>query len=230
MTDPQRDDRDQTRKEAKVVAGLFGGAFVLYSIVGIALIAGFVWFVHTMMASKISKPDRLVQNVQIIRPPPPPPPPDQPPPPPPEKTEEQLPKDEPQPTPDQQQAPDQPLGLDADGSAGSDAFGLAARAGGGDLIGGNGTAPFAWYTNRISDAIKDRLAQAPCSKNAKGSLTVHVIMEADGRVREIKLATTTGDSKVDACIDTALVSITRMSDPVPPGMPEQVNLKIVARI
>jgi hypothetical protein len=55
-------------------------------------------------------------------------------------------------------------------------------------------------------------------------------MEADGRVKQIKLATTTGNAKVDDCIDTALASITRMSDPVPPGMPEQVNLKIVSRI
>ncbi len=121
------------------------------------------------------------------------------------------------------------MGLDAQGSAGSDAFGLAGRPGGGDLIGGNGTAPFAWYTNRISDAIKDKLAAAPCTKSAKGSLTVHVTMEADGRVKQIKLATTTGNSKVDECIDSALTSVTSIGDPVPPGMPAQVNLKIVAR-
>lgn len=196
---------------------------------GILLLLGFVLFVHAIMASKATKPDRKIQTVQIIRPPPPPP--DQPPPPPPpEKTETVLPKDEPEPTPDQTPAPAQSLGLDADASAGSDAFGLAARRGGSDLIGGNGTAPFAWYTNRISDVIRDRLAAAPCTKSAKGSLTVHLLLEADGRVKQIKLATTTGNPKTDECIDTALASITRMSDPVPPGMPEQVNLKIVARI
>lgn len=194
----------------------------------ICLILSFVWFVHLMMAANSGKPQRLVQTIQVIRPPPPPPP-DQPPAPPPEKTEEPLPRDQPEPTPDQSPPPDQPLGLDAQGSAGSDAFGLAGRPGGGDFIGGNGTAPFAWYTNRISDAIKDKLAAAPCTKAAKGSLMVHVTMEADGRVKQIKLATTTGSTKVDDCIDSALISVTSIGDPVPPGMPAQVNLKIVAR-
>jgi len=202
----------------------------LYGVLAaLLLLVGFVWFVHAMMSSKSSKPERMVQNVQIIRPPPPPPPPDQPPPPPPpEKTETVLPKDEPQPTPDQPPPP-AALGLDAQGSAGSDAFGLAARPGGGDLIGGNGNSPYAWYTSRISDAIRERLAASPCARNAAGALTVHVFMEADGRVRQIKLASTTGNARTDECIDAALASIQRIGDPVPPGMPEQVNLRIVAR-
>ena len=65
---------------------------ILGAIIAVLLVAGFVWFVRTMMASKTSKPERQVQVVQIIRPPPPPPS-DQPPPPPPEKTEQALPKD-----------------------------------------------------------------------------------------------------------------------------------------
>ncbi len=214
------DKRTQRRLAARIAGGIFA----------VLLAAGFVWFVRTMMESKTAKPARQVQIVQIIRPPPPPPP-DQPPPPPPEKSPEPLPKDEPEPTPEeQQQAPAQPLGLDAEGSAGGDAFGLAARSGGSDLIGGSGTAPFAWYTNRIKDAVQDRLAAAPCTRSAKGSLSIHVLLEADGRVKQIKLATTTGDPKVDSCIDTALTAITRMSDAVPPGMPEQINLKIVSRL
>ena len=200
------------------------------ALVGVVLIVGFALFVQAMMSSKSTKPDRKVQFVQIIRPPPPPPPPDQPPPPPPEKAEEQLQKDEPQPQPDEQPAQAPSLGVDAEGSAGGDAFGLAARHGGSDLIGGTGTAPFAWYTNRVRDAIQERLSSAPCTKSAKGSLSLRVMLEADGRVRQIKLSTTTGDKKVDDCIETALASITRMSDPVPPGMPEQINVKVVARI
>ena len=195
------------------------------------LIAGFVWFVHSMMTGKSAKPARQVQVVQIIQPLPPPPDQPPPPPPPPEKSQEPLPKDEPEPVPEEaQQAPAQSLGIDAEGAAGGDAFGLAARSGGSDLIGGSGSAPFAWYTNRIKDAIQERLAATPCTRTAKGSLSIQVLMEADGRVRAIKLSTTTGDPKVDRCIDSALSSITRISDPVPPGMPAQINLKIVSRI
>jgi len=192
------------------------------------MILGFVWFVHTMMGAKTGKAQRQVQIVQVIRPPPPPPP-DQPPPPPPEKNPEPLPKEEPEPTPEQQpdQAPDQPLGVDAEGSAGGDAFGLAARRGGSDLIGGTGTAPFAWYTNRMRDSIRDRLAAAACAKSAKGSVSTRVLVAADGRVKQITLTTSTGNTHVDECVDKALASITSMGDAPPPGMPEQVNLKVV---
>ena len=191
----------------------------------VLLIVGFVWFVHTMMAAKTGKTTRSVQVVQIIRPPPPP---DQPPPPP-VKSEEPLPKDVPEPTPEQQpeQAPDQPLGVDADATAGGDAFGLAARRGGSDLIGGTGTAPYAWYTNRMRDEIKDRLAAAPCTKSAKGSLSTRVVVAADGHVKQIKLTTTTGNPKMDECVEKALAAITSLGDAPPPGMPEQVNLKLV---
>jgi protein TonB len=200
-------------------------------LVAAVLILVFVSFVRLMMASKTSKPDRKVQVVQIIRPPPPPPPDQPPPPPPPEKTEEQLPKDEPEPPPDQpQQAPDQPLGVDVEGSAGGDAFGLAARRGGSDLLGGTGTAPFAWYTNRLTDAIRERLASVDCARSAKGSLSFHLLLEASGRIKQVQLSSSTGNPRLDSCIDAALTSMPPMSDPLPLGMPEQVNLKIVSRI
>src|SRR5260370_26390266 len=148
------------RTVRRTVSRLTGAVF------GLLLILGFVWFVRTMMGSKTTNPWRQVQVVQVIRRPPPPP--DQPPPPPPEKTEQPLPKDEPEPVPDNQPAPaDQPLGIDAQGTAGGDAFGLAARSGGSDLVGGSGSAPFAWYTNRIADAICNRLSALPCAKGAK---------------------------------------------------------------
>ena len=209
------------RAQRRLISRFVGAA------IGLLLLAGFVWFVHAMMGIKTSKQQRLVQTIQVIRPPPPPPP-DQPPPPPPEKTQEQLPKDQPQPTPDQpDQAPDQPLGVDAEGSAGGDAFGLAARRGGADLIGGSGTAPFAWYTNRMRDEIKDRLNAATCAKSAKGSLSTRIVVGADGHVKQIKLTSSTGNQRLDECFDKALDSITSMSDAPPPGMPEQVNLRVV---
>jgi hypothetical protein len=209
------DQRSTVRRNVSRLLGVLAG---------ILLLMGFIGFVHTMMGAKTGKSTRQVQMVQIIRPPPPPP--DQPPPP--EKTPETLPKDVPEPTPDQpDQAPDQPLGLDADASAGGDAFGLAARRGGGDLIGGTGSAPFAWYTNRMRDAIKDRLAAAPCTKSAKGSVSTRVLVAADGRIKQIKLTAGTGNVQVDECVDKVLTSISTLGDAPPPGMPEQVNLRVV---
>jgi outer membrane biosynthesis protein TonB len=212
------------RNQRRILSRLAGVVFA------ILLTLGFVWFVRTMMTAKTGKQQRQVQVVQVIRPPPPPPPPDEPPPPPPEKTEQALPKDEPEPAPDNTPAPaDQPLGIEADGSAGSDAFGLAARSGGSDLVGGTGSAPFAWYTNRIADSIRERLSSVACAKSAKGSLSLHITMAADGKIKQVQLASTTGNHQVDQCIDSALTSMPPMADPPPLGMPEQVNVKIVSR-
>ncbi len=211
-------DKRTVRRNVSRLAG------VLFAI---SAILGFVWFVHTMMNAKTGKTTRQVEIVQIIRPPPPPP--DQPPPPPPEKSPEPLPKDVPEPTPEQQpdQAPQQPLGIDAEGTAGGDAFGLAARSGGSDLIGGTGTAPYAWYTNRMRDAIKDRLSDAACAKSVKGSVSTRVVVGADGRVKQIKMTSSSGNAQLDQCVDKALASITSLGDAPPPGMPEQVNLRVV---
>jgi protein TonB len=207
------------RRYAPVIAG---------AVFGILLLVGFVWFVRSMLAGKSAKPVRQVQIVQMIRPPPPPPPPDQPPPPP-QKTEEPLPKDEPEPAPkEDEQAPPQPLGLDAEGTAGGDAFGLAARHGGSDLVGGNGTAAFAWYTNRLKDALVERLSSDSRIGAKKFSVSVRVWIESDGRIKEVKLVSTTGNHDLDQRIEAAIAAMTRMSEGPPLEMPQPISLKIVS--
>jgi protein TonB len=217
-------DSAAKRRQRRILLRIGGG------LGAVVLLLAFVTFVRTIMATKAGKPERRVETVQIIRPPPPPP--DQPPPPPPEKTDEPIPKDEPEPTPDQpQQAPlDQPLGLDADGSAGGDAFGLAARRGGSDLVGGNGSAPFAWYTGRIVDAIRERLSDLPCAKDAKGSLSFRIRIDSQGHFAQAQLATSTGNSKLDQCIAAGVASTPPIGEPPPPGMTELITIKVVSRI
>jgi protein TonB len=197
------------------------------AVVGMLLIVGFVWFVRTMMASKSGRPERQIQIVQVIRPPPPPPP-DQPPPPPPEKVDEALPKDQPEAKPDEEPPPSEPMGLDAQGSAGEDAFGLAARRGGSDLVGGNGGAAFAWYTNRIKDAVLEKLTADPCVKSKKFSTSARFWIAPDGRIKDVKLATTTGNHELDQCIESALASMLRLSDAPPLEMPQPITLKIMS--
>jgi protein TonB len=210
-------------RERRYLARLVGGVLALF------LLLGFVWFVRTMMAAKTGKPDRQIQTVQIIRPPPPPPP-DQPPPPPPEKTEEALPKDNPdEPPPDNSPPPAGPLGLDAQGGAGDDAFGLAARAGGSDLVGGNGNAAFAWYTNRLKDVIVEKLSADTRLGQKRFSLSVRVWIEADGRIKQVKLSSSTGDGTLDKAIESDLSSLLKLSDSPPLEMPQPVSLKIVSR-
>jgi len=206
------------RRLAPLVAG---------ALLAVVLLIGFIWFVRTMLAGKTGKSVRQVQIVQIIVPPPPPPP-DQPPPPPPEKTEVPLPKDQPDqpPPPDDAPAPAQPLGIDAEGTAGDDAFGLAARAGGNDLIGGTGSSLFAWYTNKVKDAIMERLSSDTKNPCKKYSTTARITIERDGRI-DAQLASTTGNHECDQRIEADLAAMPRMSDPPPPEMPQPVTWKFV---
>jgi protein TonB len=202
---------------------------LLVAVASILLLAGFVWFVRTMMSAKTQKPGRQVQIVQIIKPPPPPP--DQPPPPPPpEKTEEPLPKDEPEPTPkDDEPPPMQKLGLDAEGSAGSDAFGLAANHGGSDLVGGNGSSAFAWYTGRLKDAVLAKLSSDARIGSKHFSVSVRVWIEPDGRIKEVKLVSTSGSKDLDQHIEAALATLSRLDDSPPLEMPQPISLRIVSR-
>jgi protein TonB len=202
----------------------FGGA-----VIALLLIVGFVWFVRTMMSAKSTNQERMIQTVQIIRPPPPPPPPDEPPPPPPEKTEEPLPKDQPEPEPDNTPPPAEPMGLDAQGTAGDDAFGLAARHGGSDLIGGTGNAMFAWYTNKLKDAVLDKLSADPRLRGKKYSLSVQYWIEPDGRIKQIKLVTSTGNRDLDEGIENDLKTLQGLGESRPLELPQPVTLKIVTR-
>jgi protein TonB len=210
------------KKRRRIRALLVGAASLL-------LLAGFVWFVRTMMAAKTQKAGRQVQIVQIIKPPPPPPP-DQPPPPPPEKTEEPIPKDEPPPTPkDEAPPPLQQLGLDAEGTAGSDAFGLAANRGGSDLVGGNGNAAFAWYTGRLKDAVLAKLSSDTRIGTRRFSVSVRVWIEPDGRIKEVKLMGSSGNQELDLRIQAALSTLSRLDDSPPLEMPQPISLRIVSR-
>jgi protein TonB len=199
-----------------------GALIVVVSILGVVhMIRGF--------SKKEDTPKRDVpQVVKIIRPPPPP---EEPPPPPPpeEKVEEPLPQDVPEPDTAEEAPPGEQLGLDAEGVAGGDAFGLAARRGGSDIIGGGGGAAFAWYTGMIKDGILAALSEDERVRKGNYKLTVRVWLAADGRVERISLADSTGDPQLDAAIEQALTRVRRLREGPPLEMPQPVTLRIVSR-
>lgn len=205
---------------ARSVPLLVGGAIVAAVVIGLVLmIRG--------MGDKPQGPKRqTAQVVQIVRPPPPPP--EQPPPPPPEeKIEEPLPQDQPEP----EQAPEaaaEQLGLDADGAAGADGFGLAARRGGRDLV-GSGTGAFVWYTTMLKDAILDSLSEDERIRKGSYQVTVRVWLASDGRVERIRLAGSSGSRELDGAIEQALGRVARVREAPPLEMPQPVTLRIVSR-
>src|SRR5262249_47900968 len=127
-------------------------------VIGVPLLlvaVGIVAFA-TQFLGQDAKPQKKVVQVQVFRPPPPPPKIEEPPPPPPPPEEVKLP--DPEPVADAPDVPDMPgpLGLDADGVAGSDAFGLVGRRGGNDITNGDGR--YRSYANQVKDAVLDYLS------------------------------------------------------------------------
>jgi hypothetical protein len=111
---------------------------------GVVLVIGLIVSVVMNFLGKSGKARKApVQQIAILRPPPPPPPPKQ------EEKPPELKKEEVKiPPPPQEQAPKdrdakapgKDLGVDAEGGAGGDGFGLVGKKGGRDLIGGDGGA------------------------------------------------------------------------------------------
>jgi len=182
-----------------------------------------LWWARYMMATKPKKAREVPQIVQLIRPPPQEAPP---PPPPPEKVEEPLPQDQPDPTPAPDQAPEQ-LGLDADASAGGDAFGLAARHGGADLL-GTGSAIFGHYTSLLSGAIQDKLSENDKLRRGSYSVAMRIWVATDGSIERALVVQSTGKRDLDTAIELAARQV-RLVEAPPLEMPQPITLRIVSR-
>lgn len=173
---------------------LAAGAIIVL-VVGALLIG----FVVKMMSEKPDGPQRQVaQVVKIVRPPPEELPPPPPPPPPEEKIEEPLEQQEPEQAPDEA-SPAEQLGLDADGAAGSDGFGLAARKGGRDLV-GTGTAPFRWYTDLVARSLQDCFSEDEAVRRGNYKVDVKVQVEKDGTMRVLDILGSSGSAEIDTAI------------------------------
>lgn len=201
---------------------IIGGVIVL------GVTGALVWVIVDFMKAKPEQPQRqTAQIVKLIRPPPPPPEPPPPPPPPEEKIEEPLEQETPEDAPPDESAPAETLGLDADGVAGSDGFGLAARRGGREI--GLGGSAFGWYTTMLKDSILDVLSEDERVRRGSYQVTVRVWLSKSGEVERIRLATTTGDRELDAAIESRLQRMGKVREAPPLEMPQPVTLRIVSR-
>ena len=180
-------------------------------------------FLHSTPAP--TKP--VVQEIRLIRPPPPPP--ETPPPPPQEKEVEVK---APDPPPDQtpsNEPPPQQLGLDAEGGAGGDAFGLLGNKGGRDLMASGGSA-LAYYSGQVKNQILDELQKETELRAGAGGFRaeLHLWVRSDGTVERVTLAHSTGDPARDRAIERALSRITKVQPP-PPDTPQPIKFGIVNR-
>ena len=195
-----------------------------------------LWLRDVLMSGKPSKPMKL-QQITLVRPlPPPPKPPEQKPPEPEVKEEVKL--DEPQPTPEPQQAdappPGADLGVDAEGTGEGDGFGLVAKKGAADLIGGGPKGnPWAWYDALVNDAVNSAvqtaLGREKTLKNKNYKVIVKVWVNASGQVTRVALMDSTGDAKVDEILKEALKDMRALRDSPPEDMPQPMKIRVISR-
>jgi protein TonB len=201
------------------------------TLVILGVVAGMLWFINTMLNSAPPTGKKTVQQITLLQPPPPPPPPKvEEPPPEPEVVEEKTPDPEPQET-DQASddvPPGEDLGLDADGGAGGDAFGLVGKKGARDLIGGGG-GRLAWYNGILKRDIVDQLSEIECLRARKYTATVKLWLSSDGSVNRFELSGSSGNADTDACLRAASKHVRQISERPPDEITYPVRIRITSR-
>ncbi|QSA98265.1 energy transducer TonB [Methylococcus sp. EFPC2] len=210
---------------------------VAIGVVLILLVALAVWYFRDLF-EKPAQTKKTVQQITVIQPPPPPPPPPEQPPPPPEVKEEKIEEPEPEPEPEPEQPAEAPpaedLGVDAEGTAGADGFGLVGKKGGRGLIGGGGGNAIIWYGQQVQRQLEielqNLLADTP-ARRAGYSVVVAVWVGTDGRVSRAELSSGSGRVEVDKSIKDALPGLSFGLGRTPPeNMPQPIRIRVSSRI
>jgi protein TonB len=204
---------------------IIGGLILLAAI-------GYVVKIISNFTDEGPKHEKKIQPITILKPPPPPPPPPkvEPPPPEQEKVEQKLeePEPEPEPLPDVAEQPAGDTGLDAEGVAGSDAFGLAARKGGKGLLGGGN--PNAWYAGTIKSSLVEILSEHDELRKKNYTAIVKIWLNPDGSVSRFDLAKGSNDPDIDKLLEKLLGKFKKADEAPPPGMEQPIKFKISSRL
>ena len=201
---------------------------VVGSCVGLVGLGGFA-AVHSFVGGASAPTKPVVQQIQLIRPPPPPPEAPPPPPPPEEKVTVPDPQQKPDPTPSNDPPPSPNLGLDTEGGAGGDSFGLVGNKGGRDITASGGGSAYAWYAGLLKDQILNQLTEDKNVRTGSYRVTVRAWVRIDGTVERIEIVKGSGDATRDRAIEADLGRVKRVSQARPSGMPDVISFEVVAR-
>lgn len=215
------------------------GTWIKKLALGVLVLAAMVAAVLLLMQFLASPPGKKsgVQQIALIKQPPPPPPPKPPekPPEPPKVKEEvkvDQPKEEPKPAEpkaaDEKPASDKPLGVDADGSAGTDGFGLAANRGGRDLLTTGGGGGGAYYSGLLQREFFEALVRNRKLLKDEFRVVVKVWIGDDGRVHKADIVTSSGNPQFDDQIQLTLLEMNPLKD-VPPISMRPMQLRLSNR-
>ncbi|MDD5348932.1 MAG: energy transducer TonB [Chthoniobacteraceae bacterium] len=209
---------------------------IVLSAVAVIVIAATVILLRQKFSTHGSARQKGPEIVSVRLPPPPPTPPQAAPTPPPQemkqeqKIVEQAPVNDQEERPKDEPPPAAPLATGIKGNGPPDGFGVGA--GGGNVIGGSGSArqnsKWGWYAGQVQTAIAGALRKETALRNASLSLKVRIWPDVTGRVTRAKLAGSTNDPKLDAAVNAALTGL-QLKEPPPEGMPLPIVLHITAQ-
>jgi len=215
--------------------------WILSTVIASVFALGGFFIIRALISDSGVKRERQIQMVTLMKPPPPPPPELEEQPPEPEVEEEIIEPDEANDEMtdegDEMTDPGDNLGLDADGVAGADGFGLVSKKGGRALIGeGMGNSAmlkkFAWYTQMIQDQIQANLRKQFDNEGGipDGSLeaTVKIVLNETGQVSAFKIVDSSGSHKLDSAINIALKKVD-IDMPPPYDMPRSIKIKVSSK-
>ena len=228
-------------QEKKSISWVLIAVFILVTGVG-------AYIVKTVLSGDEPRKKNNVATVTLLKPPPPAVIKEKPPEPEPVK---EIPKKEEILTPEvnETQAPQNDnqdntpagdrLGVDAEGGAGNDSFGLVGKKGGRSLIAGgqgigNGSllTKFAGYTQIVNTELRKKVMKLLDEEGGipKGKLqaVVRVSIDMDGMVIEYRIIGSSGNSKMDEAVNRSLRAF-RISEPPPDGMPRTMTIKITCQ-
>lgn len=206
---------------------MLGAAFVIAVGIGASLL------IKNFMEANKHAPEKKIQQITLVKPPPPPPPPPEIEKPPEQKIrQDEVDIPEPKPMdkipPEADLPPPGELGLDAEGGAGSDAFGLIGRKGGRGLLGGAGD-PKVVYASRLQHKIENALAQVDVLRSFAYSVRVNVWIDMTGQVSKAVLVSSTGRKGIDKKLIATIEAIS-FSARMPGDMRLPIKYRLSSRI
>jgi protein TonB len=192
---------------------------------------GVVLLIKEFSSQEPVKQVRQVQKVTLLKPPPPPPPPPKVERPPEPEVEEKVDMPEPELEELPEMANEPPLGdtlgLDAEGAAGSDGFGLIARKGGRGLLSSD---PKVVYASKLQRLIEDALLNNELLRKRAYSVIALIWVTGNGAITRAELARTSGHREIDEKLVSLMTAMHAVAGEPPDSMPQPIKLRITSRI
>lgn len=196
--------------------------FALGALVVIAaLIVGMLF--KSLFKIEKSEPKKQIQQVTIIAPPPPPPPPkeeiEEP------EVEEEIPEEVPEEAAPEENSAEQPageeLGVDAEGGAGGDSFGLIGKKGGRGILGGVGG-----YEQLVRQEINEAVIAEPTLRRLDYVANLTLRLADSGEIETFSVEVISGSAEAKPALEELLRSKKRISKQRPLEAAGLIKLRI----